>query len=63
MCLYFASIITIRGGRQWGMVMNVSKRILIVEDEQDLARIIKQYLNNIGYEAVCASTYKFSAHS
>ncbi|WP_058302437.1 response regulator transcription factor [Gorillibacterium timonense] len=34
--------------------MGSTKRILIVEDEQDISRILKQYLTNTGYETSCA---------
>lgn len=38
--------------------MNGHKKILIIEDEQDIARIIRDYINKNGYEATIASNGK-----
>jgi two-component system, OmpR family, response regulator VicR len=38
--------------------MNRHKKIVIVEDEYDIARIVKEYLNKNGYEATIASNGK-----
>jgi len=35
--------------------MNPAKKILIVEDEQDISRILRQYLTNAGYETSCVA--------
>lgn len=34
--------------------MNIPKKILIIEDEKDISRILKDYLNKNGYEAMDA---------
>ncbi|OAB32845.1 response regulator transcription factor [Paenibacillus glacialis] len=38
--------------------MNRLRKILIIEDEQDIARIIKDYINKNGYEATIANNGK-----
>ncbi|MEK4510094.1 response regulator transcription factor [Paenibacillus anaericanus] len=38
--------------------MNGHRKILIIEDEQDIARIIRDYINKNGYEATIASNGK-----
>lgn len=38
--------------------MNGHKKILIIEDEQDIARIIRDYINKNGYEATIANNGK-----
>lgn len=38
--------------------MNPRKKILIIEDEKDISRVIKDYLNKNGYEAVDADSGK-----
>lgn len=42
--------------------MNRHKKILIIEDEQDIARIIRDYINKNGYEAIIANNGKDSLH-
>lgn len=42
--------------------MNRHKQILIVEDEYDIARIVKDYLNKNGYEATIANSGKEALH-
>ncbi|WP_313893037.1 response regulator transcription factor [Psychrobacillus sp.] len=38
--------------------MNKKKKILIIEDEKDISRIVKDYLNKYGYEVFIAETGK-----
>lgn len=42
--------------------MNRHKKILIIEDEQDIARIIRDYINKNGYEAIIANNGKDALH-
>ncbi|KTD87417.1 response regulator transcription factor [Paenibacillus etheri] len=42
--------------------MNTHKKILIIEDEQDIARIIRDYINKNGYEAIIANNGKDALH-
>lgn len=42
--------------------MNRHKKILIIEDEQDIARIIRDYINKNGYEAIIANYGKDALH-
>ncbi|CAH1056849.1 response regulator transcription factor [Paenibacillus pseudetheri] len=42
--------------------MNRHKKILIIEDEQDIARIIRDYINKNGYEAIIANNGRDALH-
>ncbi len=42
--------------------MNRLRKILIIEDEQDISRIIKDYINKNGYEATVANNGKDALH-
>ncbi|OAB43679.1 response regulator transcription factor [Paenibacillus antarcticus] len=42
--------------------MNRLRKILIIEDEQDIARIIKDYINKNGYEATIANNGRDALH-